>query len=176
MPHGFTLDPSTTRDSGGQLPSDTPQPMPDGQVCQAFKQTAYIRAAGIQTGVFAQSDFVNADHSQEIAQEIDIFTGTDAQQAMTKLWKAFGQCSSFSYHSNGTTVHNTLTRSRLHGTGDEAIKAVIVSPVFQGGETLVAVRMGSHIITTLYSSSGGDLGSPAVGYAKQIAHRLQAAQ
>jgi hypothetical protein len=73
-------------------------------------------------------------------------------------------------------VHSTLTRSRLHGAGDEAIKAVIVSPVFQGGETLVAVRMGSHVITTLYSSSGSDLGSPAVGYARQIAHRLQAAQ
>jgi hypothetical protein len=40
----------------------------------------------------------------------------------------------------------------------------------------VAIRMGSQIITTLYSSSGSDPGAPAVGYARQIAHRLQAAQ
>jgi hypothetical protein len=176
MPHGFTLDPSATRNTGSQLPSDNPQPVPASEVCQAFMQTSYIRAAGIETGVFAQSDFVSADHSQEIAQQIDVFTGTDAQQAMTKLWQAFGKCSSFSYQSNGTTVHSTLTRSRLSGEGDEAIKAVIVSPVFKGGETLVAIRMGSQIITTLYSSSGSDKGSPAVGYARQIAHRLQAAQ
>lgn len=176
MPDGFTLDPSATRNTGSQLPSDNSQPVPASEVCQAFMQTSFIRAAGIETGVFAQSDFVNADRSQEIAQQIDVFTGTDAQQAMTKLWQAFGKCSSFSYKSNGTTVHSTLTRSRLSGAGDEAVKAVIVSPVFQGGETLVAVRMGSQIITTLYSSSGSDLGSPAVGYAKQIAHRLQAAQ
>jgi hypothetical protein len=39
----------------------------EARVCQAFMQTSYIRAAGIETGVFAQSDFVNADHSQEIA-------------------------------------------------------------------------------------------------------------
>jgi hypothetical protein len=49
---------------------------------------------------------------------------------VTELWQAFGKCSSFSYKSNCTTVHSTLTRSRLSGAGDEAVKAVIVSPVF----------------------------------------------
>ena len=176
MPSGYELDPSATRNTGAQLPSDSAQPVPDSQLCQAFAQTSFIRVAGIRTGVFAQSDYVNADHSAEIAQEIDTFTGTDAQQAMTKLWQAFGKCSHFSYHSNGTTVSSTLTRSRLPGVGDEAIKAVVVSPVFQGGDTLVAIRMGSQIITTLVSSTSKDLGAPGVRYAKQIAQRLRAAQ
>jgi hypothetical protein len=176
MPSGYKVDPSATRDSGSQLPSDMAQPMPASQICQTFAQTSFIRAAGIQTGDFAQSDYVNAGHSKEIAQEIDIFTGTDAQGAMTTLWQEFGKCSSFSYHSNGTTASNTLTRSRLPGEGDEAIKAVIVSPLFAGGETIAAIRIGSQIITTLDSSSDHDLGSPAVGYAEQIAHRLQAAK
>lgn len=175
MPSGFQLDPSATRDTGSQLPSDTAAPLPASQVCQSFAQTSYIRAAGIRTGDFAQSDYVTADQSQEIALEIDVFTGTDAQQAMTTLWQEFGRCSSFSYQSNGTTVSSSLTRSRLPGEGDDAIKAVIVSPAFQGGETIVAVRIGAQIITTLDSSSGQNLGSPAVGYAEQIAQRLQAA-
>lgn len=171
------MNPSTTRNSGNyQLPSDDAQPMPAGQVCQAFEQTNFIRAAGFTTGDFAQSDFVNADHSQEIAEEIDVFTGTDAQQAMKTLWREFGKCSSFSYHSNGTKVSSTLTRSRLPGVGDDAIKAVSVSPVFEGGVTLVAVRVGSQIITTLDSSSGKDRGSPATDYAKRILQRLSAAQ
>lgn len=176
MPDGYKVAPSTTRNTGSQLPSDSAQPVPASQVCQAFAQTAYIRAAGIVTGDFAQSDYVSADQSQEIAEEIDIFTGTDAQKAMTTLWHEFGKCSSFSYQPNGTTVSSTLTRSRLPGKGDDAIKAVIVSPAFEGGETLVAIRMGSQIITTLDSSSSKDLGSPAVGYAEQIAQRLRAAE
>jgi hypothetical protein len=176
MPNGYKVDPSTTRNTGSQLPSDTAQSMPASQVCQAFSQTAYIRAAGIATGDFAQSDYLTADQSQEIAEEIDIYTGTDAQKAMTALWQEFGKCSSFSYQSNGTTVSSTLTRSRLPGEGDDAMRAVIVSPVFEGGETIVAIRMGSQIITTLDSSSGKDLGSPAVGYAEKIAQRLRAAE
>lgn len=176
MPSGYKLDPSTTRNTGGQLPSDKDQPLSASQVCQSFLQTAFIRAAGISTGDFAQSDFVSTDRSQEIAEEIDIFTGSDAQKAMTTLWQEFGKCSSFSYQSNGTKVSTTLTRSRLPGVGDGAIKAVFVSPVFEGGETIVAIRVGSQIITTLDSSSGKDLGSPAIGYAKQIAQRLRAAE
>ena len=175
MPSGYKVDPSGTRNTGSQLPSDTAQPVPASQVCQAFTQTSYIRAAGINTNDFAQTSYLTADQSQEIAEEIDIFTGTDAQRAMTTLWQEFGKCSSFSYPSNGTTASSTLTRSRLPGEGDDAVKAVIVSPVFQGGETIAVIRVGAQIITTLDSSSGKDLGSPAVGYAEQIAQRLRAA-
>jgi hypothetical protein len=176
LPHGYKLNPATTRNTGSELPSDAAQPMPASQVCQTFTQNAYIRAAGINTGDWAQSDYISTDQSQEIAEEIDIFTGSDAQKAMKTLWQEFGKCSSFSYPSNGTTVSSTLTRSRLPGEGDDAIKAVIVSPVFEGGETLTAIRIGSQVITTMDSSSGRDLGSPAIGYAEQIAQRLRAAE
>jgi hypothetical protein len=176
MPSGYKVDTSSTRNSEGQLPSDTAQPVPASQVCEAFTQTAYIRVAGISTNDFAQSDYLSADKSEEIAEEIDIFTGADAQKAMTTLWQQFGKCSSFSYPSNGTIAKSTLTRSRLPGGGADAMKAVIVSPLFQGGQTLVAIRVGSQIITTLDSSAGKDLGSPAVGYAEQVAQRLRAAE
>lgn len=175
MPKGYKVNTSSTINSGSQLPSDTARPIPASKLCETFTETAYIRAAGIQTGDFAQKDYINASQSGEIAEQIDIFTGTDAQKTMTKLWQDFGKCSSFSYHSNGTTVPNTLRRSRIPGEGDDAIKAVIMSPDFDGGGTLVAIRVGSQIITTLDTSSGSDMGSPAVGYAEQIAKRLQAA-
>jgi hypothetical protein len=176
MPSGYKLNQAGTRNTGSQLPSDTPKPVPASQVCAALTQTAFLRVAGIDTGDWAQGDFLSASQSQEVNEEIDIFTGTDAQKAMTTLWQEFGQCSSFSYQSNGTTAPSTLTRSLLAGVGDEGIEAVIVSPVFEGGQTIVAIRMGSQIITTLDSSSGKDLGSPAVSYAEQIAQRLRAAE
>jgi hypothetical protein len=176
LPSGFKVDPSGTLNSASQLPSDSPQPIPASKVCVTFTQTAFIRAAGITANDFAQSDYVDAGRTEEIAEEIDIFTGTDAQTAMTTLWQDFGKCASFSYPSNGTTASTRLTRSQLPGVGDFAIKAVLVSPIFRGGTTLVAVRAGSQIITTLYSSGGSDLGSPAVGWAEQIAQRLRAAK
>jgi len=176
MPSGFKLDPSSTRDTGSGLPSDTAAPVPASQACQDLTETAYIRAGGITTADFAQSNYLNADQTEEVAEEIDVFTGTDAQKVMTTLWQEFGKCASFSYKSSGTTVSNTLKRSQLSGEGDDAIKAVIVSPAFGGGETLVAIRVGSQIITTLDSSSGSDLGSSAVGYAEQMVQRLQAAK
>ena len=94
---------------------------------------------------------------------------------MTTLWQEFGKCSSFSYQASGATVSSTLKRSQLPGEGDDAIKAVIVSPTYDGGETVVAIRVGSQVITTLDSSSGSDLGSQAVSYAEQIVQRLRAA-
>ena len=175
MPKGFSEDKSGTLNTGQQLPVDSPSPVPSGQVCQGLEQTGWIGAGGISTGDFAQSDYLNAGHSAEVAQEIDVFTGNDAQQAMTTLWAQFGHCASFSYPSNGTTEKATMKRKRLTGAGDEAIEAVSVSPGFEGGLTLVAVRVGSAIITVLDSSPAGDLGAPAVGYATQITQRLQSA-
>jgi hypothetical protein len=175
MPKGYKVG-SATRNTGSQLPSDTAQPMPASQVCQAFTQSSYIRTAGIATNDWAVADYLNAPQTHEIIEEIDIFTGTDAQKAMAKLWQQFAKCSSFSYPSNGTTASSTLTRSRLPGEGSDAMKAVIVSPLFDGGQTIAAIRVGSQIITTLDSSPGNDLGSQAVGYAEQIAQRLRAAQ
>ena len=175
MPKGYTTG-AATRNTGSQLPSDSPQPVPPGQVCVAFTQTSYIRAGGITANDWAAGDYISPDQSQEVFEEIDVFTGTDAQKAMATLWQEFGQCSSFSYKSNGTTVTSKLTRTRLPGEGDDAIKAVIVSPLFEGGETIVAIRVGSQVVTTLDSAPTRDLGSPAVGYAEKIAQRLRAAE
>lgn len=175
MPKGYKTG-SAARNTGSELPSDVAQPMAASQVCQAFTESSYIRVVGIAAGDWAEGDYISADQSQEVVEEIDTFTGTDSQKAMATLWQEFGKCSSFSYQTNGTTAPSTLTRSQLPGEGGDAIKAVIVSPVIEGGETLVALRMGSQIITILDSSSGKDLGSPAVGYAEQIAQRLRAAE
>lgn len=166
---------SATRDTGSQAPSDSAQPVPASQVCAAFTQTSYIRVAGIEANVWAEGDYLSETQDREVFEQIDTFTGNDAQKVMATLWQQFGKCSSFSYESNGTTAASTLTRSRVPGEGGNAAKAVIVSPVFEGGQTLAVVRVGSQIITTLDSSPGKDLGSQALGYAEQIAQRLRAA-
>jgi hypothetical protein len=174
MPKGLKAG-SATRDTGSQVPSDSVQPVPASQVCVAFTQTSYIRVAGIDANVWAEGDYLSEAQDREVFEEIDTFTGDDAQKVMATLWQQFGKCSSFSYESNGTTAPSTLARSRVPGEGGDSVKAVITSPVFDGGQTLAAIRVGSQVITTLDSSPGKDLGAQAVDYAEQIAQRLRAA-
>lgn len=175
MPKGFTVYPQGTRYDGVALPEDTPSPVPGSQLCAILAQTAWIRAAGINTQDFAQSDYLNSGRTEEVAEEVDAFQGTDAQQAMTALWNAFGRCKSFTQSANGPTTTTYLSRSRIGGQQD-GIKAVELSPEYQGGETLVAIRVGYAIVTVLDSSTGSDNGSAALTMAERIATRLAAAE
>lgn len=172
MPAGFKLDTSGERNTGSEMPADSSAPVPASQLCDALTATSWIRVAGIQTSAFAQNDYVNSAKTAEIAQEADTFTGDDAQRAMTAIWQVFGKCSTFTQTSGGTTATYTTTRKQLPGVGDDAIEAVQTSPAYYGGTTLVAIRVGNVIVTTMDSSPGSDNGSAAVGYAERIAKNL----
>ena len=150
--------------------------MPASQVCVAFTQTSYIRAAGITAGDWAAGDYVSADQSQEVFEEIDVFTGTDAQKAMATLWQEFGKCSSFSYHVQ--RHHRDEHTDAEPGSREKATTPSRRSSCPRSSKAARPSRLSGwarKIITTLDSASGKDLGSPAVGYAEKIAQRLRAA-
>jgi len=52
----------------------------------------------------------------------------------------------------------------------------MTSSVWQGGETLVAVRVGNAVVAVDYSSSGSDKGARAVTLAAELVARLRAAE
>jgi hypothetical protein len=176
MPHGYRIDSSGTRNSGEALPQDTPQHVSASQACNLLTGTSWIVASGINSSDFAENDYLNASKTEEIAQEIDYFQPGDATKVMSRLWQAFGRCRSFTQQSAGTTAKTSLTRTRLRRVGDGGIKAVELSPVFDGGTTLAAIRVGDVIVTCLDSSGGSDEGAAAVTLAKRIAQRVRAAQ
>jgi hypothetical protein len=176
MPQGYRIDPSGTRNSGQSLPQDTPQHVSASQACNLLTGTSWIVASGINSSDFAENDYLNASKTEEIAQEIDYFQPGDATKVMSRLWQAFGRCRSFTQQAAGTTAKTSLTRARLHRVGDGGIKAVELSPVFQGGTTLVAIRVGDVIVTCLDSSGGSDEGAAAVTLARRIIQRVRAAQ
>lgn len=178
MPAGFRIDTSGERNTGSQTPFDTSQPLPASQVCGALTATSWIEVAGIEASAFAQNDYINTARTAEIAQEADTFTGGDARRAMTAIWRVFGKCAKFTQGSGGTqgsgdtTATYTMTRERLAGVGDDAIEAVQTSVAYDGGTTLVAIRVGNEIVTTMDSSPDSDKGRGAVGYAERIAKNL----
>jgi hypothetical protein len=175
MPAGYTADKTTTIYDNHALPEDQPTAVPRSKACMILTQTAWIRAAGIITDDFAQAGYASPSRTAGVAEEIDAFDGGDAKTAMNALWRAFASCKSFSQSFGTQTAATTLTRSVLHGKWP-GIKAVEVSPKFEGGVTLAAVRVGYAVVTVLDSSTGSDEGAAAVSLADRIADRLSAAE
>jgi hypothetical protein len=176
MPKGFQIDSSGTRNSGQALPQDASQPVSAKQACNLLTGTSWILAGGINSSDFAENDYTNASKTEEIAQEVDFFQPGDATKVMSRLWQVFGRCRSFTQQAAGTTAKTSTTRTRLRKVGNGGIKAVELSPVLDGGTTLVAIRVGDAIVTCLDSSAGSDDGAAAVTLAKHIAQRVRAAQ
>ena len=176
MPAGFKLDTQGARNTGPGVAQDSSSPVPANKVCNLLTGTSWILAAGVDSATFAQNDYLDAGHTQEIAQEIDTFGGSDATKVMSGLWQAFGHCRGFTQRYNGMTAKTTLVRSRPTSAAYAAIKAVQTSPTFTGGTTLAAIRTGNAIVTVLYSSSSSNKGAAALTLAEQIAQRVQHVQ
>jgi len=125
---------------------------------------------------FAANGYRNV-YSDEIDQMIAVYAETVVGQAiMTNLGKLFGLCSSFTSTSSGQKMRMRLMRSAGPALGDASIKGVMTSSVWQGGETLVAVRVGNAVVAVDYSSSGSDKGARAVTLAAELVARLRAAE
>ena len=172
MPSGYKLDTDGQRNTGDSKAADESQP-PGAKVCSMLTASSWVNAGGISAGSFAQNDYMNSAKTGEVAQEVDSFTGTDAQQVMSALWAAFGKCAKFTDSSSGMTAKVTMVSSKLSGVGDEAFKGVQTADAYEGGMTLAAIRVGNSIVTVMVSSPKGDKGSAAIGYATTIAKNLR---
>ncbi|HEV7935069.1 MAG TPA: hypothetical protein VGP70_22510 [Actinomadura sp.] len=175
MPKGFQLSADGVRNTGDAVAPSSSTPVAPGKVCGMLRQTSWTRVSGIGNATFAQNDFMDAGHTNQFAQEIDTFHGDDAQKVMSGLRKAFARCATFTDKADGMTAKVKLVRSALPGAGDEGIKAVQTSPAWEGGMTMVAIRVGNTIVTAFYSSSHADKGAAGVGMAKKIAKNVQSA-
>jgi hypothetical protein len=175
MPKGFHISAEGARNSAEAVAPASKEPLPPGKVCEVFTQTAWIRAGGVANATFAQNDYVDAGRTNQVAQELDGFHGDDAQAAMAGLRKSLAGCAHYTQKSNGMVAKVKIVHSALKNTGDEAIKAVETSPVWEGGMTLVAVRVGTTVITVFYSSSHADKGAAAVKMARQLADNVSEA-
>jgi hypothetical protein len=174
LPAGFRPYTPGLRNSADGISPDSSSPVPAGQVCGRLTGTSWIEAAGIDGAAFAEREYNNSGRTETIGEEIDTFDSGDAQKVMSGLWKAFGQCKAFTQDYSGMQARTTTVRAKLPGAGDEAIKAVETSPTFKGGTTLVAIRIGSTIVTCIYSSEHSDLGAPAATWAERIGQRVEA--
>jgi hypothetical protein len=169
FPAGFTADPTGSVNTGSsyQQPSPAAAGAPD---CQRLDGTAWVVLGGVGSVSFAQDDYIDQSTSEQYAQEIDVFTGTGAQQVMTGLRNLSHTCPSFQDQQTSSTVSVKLRKGpRL---GEDALTFLLDSPRWQGGTALEAVRIGSAVITVLYSADSGTGRAQATRLASAIAAKL----
>ncbi|QTD98994.1 hypothetical protein [Streptomyces cyanogenus] len=166
FPAGFTLEADGASDSGGKFlaPSSRKTAKPD---CTRLEGTSWIQVTGFEGGVaFAQDDYVNADKTEEVAQEADAFQGTTAKTVMKQLQSVAAECATFT--DTDTHAKVKVKGESTAGLGDEAYTMTLTSGTWETGTTLIAVRSGNTVVTVL-STAGSDNGAAA---AKKVTTRI----
>ncbi|MEW2620639.1 hypothetical protein [Streptomyces sp. NPDC048106] len=169
FPAGFAIETDNSADSGAQLitPSARKTGKPD---CTKLEATSWIQVTGYEDSAsFAQNDYVNAQKTEELAQEIDEFPGAQGTAVMKQLATVATECATFTDTSEHATVK--VAGKATAGLGDEAYTITLTSGKWQNGTTLVAARSGSSVVTVL-STAGNDNGAAS---AKKLTTTLLAA-
>ncbi|MDH6109278.1 hypothetical protein P3T36_000050 [Kitasatospora sp. MAP12-15] len=174
IPSQLKIDASGTRSTGdGFNPPLSPSAAPAGHVCDALNASNWVDAAGIASASFAQNDYT--DDSQDMfAQELDAFRGNEAQAVMAGLKQVLTTCHTYTRVQNGQNYTVTVTLKSLPGVGDEAIQAVATSPDLDGGQTMVAARVGSVVVTT-YDNDQNSTGTAGVALTEALVKNVTAA-
>ena len=178
MPSGFRLNPKWAADSGGTPypPLSATPTAPSARQCDRLTGAPWLPAAGLSPTSFAANGFRDV-YRNEIDQMVAVYPRAGlGESVMTNLAKLFTLCSSFTSTSSGQRMRMTLKRSAGPVVGDGSIKAVMTSSIWQGGETLVAIRVGNAVASVSYISADSDLGAGAVTLATKLAARLDATQ
>jgi hypothetical protein len=171
LPPGFKVNVPLVRDSQDVFAPPSTAPAARRAACRRLAGTAWIEAAGVGAASFAQTGFRDS-YGEEIDAEIDTFRGNEAALVMARLRKVFAACSAFNMTTSG--LHTVVKAATKAGpaVGDESVKAILTAAVWQGGETLAAIRVGNTVVSVNDSTSKSDLGAAAARIAARIARRL----
>jgi hypothetical protein len=162
---GFAVDPETTRDTGGtyRVPATHNAAKPD---CTRFGSTGWIDLSGIEGVSFAQNSYTSKNTSAELDQEIDVYRGTTSTDVMTALTKAVAACPGYPDADTKSTVK--IVGAATSGLGDDAYTITLTDAAWESGTTLVAVRVGTAVVSIL-STDGADNGADS---AKKLAEQV----
>ena len=158
FPNGFSADPGGSVNTGDTYQKPT---APGKLPCARLDATSWVDLSGLGSVSFAQSDFIDQATSEEAAQEIDVYRGTSARAVMTALRKVASRCPRFTDSQTSSVV--TVRLGKGPAVGDESLSFRLSSPRWQGGTTLVAVRVGTAVVTVLFSADSG-AGATQAGY------------
>jgi hypothetical protein len=168
FPSGFAIDSSGARDTGDGYITQSVADVPKSDCTKLLGTSWSSEITGISGVSFAQNDYANKDLSESVAQEIDAYRGTTAQTMMEALGKVALACPSVA--DSQTSSKAKVTERATAGLGDSAYTITVTDSAWQNGQTLVAARVGTAVVTVL-SSDGTDNGA---GTAQKLSRQLVA--
>lgn len=167
---GYAVDTSGTQDTGDayQDAADTHPAKPD---CTKLDTNAWIGITGMTGASFTQEQRMNAHRTAEVDQGIDVFKGSGAATALGRVAAISTSCPSFLDGDTRSKV--TVKEKALPGVGDGAYVITLTSAGWQTGSTLVAVRVGTAVVSVFSGDDSGHDGSvTAEKVARHIAGQL----
>lgn len=168
FPAGYGINSADSVNTGSAyVPPTTSANLP----CSRLDGTAWIDLARVGPVSFAQDDYIDKDTSEEYAQEIDVFQGSSAQQAMAGLRSVARTCPSFTDSQTRDTV--TVQLHSGPSLGDDALTFLLSNPAWAAGTALIAVRVGNSVITVLYSGASGSGAPQATSLASLLARNVE---
>lgn len=167
LPKGFSINSAdTVNTADGYNPAAPPSAVSTSKACDAIHGTSWIDATGLSSLSFAQNDY--SDSAQDLfGQEVDGYRGDDAKTVMSSLRKVFTECADAKIKQDGAAYSAHTTHKTLAGLGDDAVEAVTTSASLDGGTTLIAVRVGDLVVTTIYNDQK-DTGSADLALTRRL--------
>jgi hypothetical protein len=151
FPPGFAVDPSASTETGDTY--QEPAPAAGAPRCAHLNASAWVDLSGVGAVSWAQNDYVDKVTSAQYDQEIDVYRGTSAQAAMAGLRKLATTCPNFQDSQTSSTV--TVKLASGPALGEDALTLTLDSPNWAGGTALEAIRVGTAVVTVLYSATSG---------------------
>jgi hypothetical protein len=172
LPAGFKVSKNLVRDTADAFGPAAKAVKPSKAACKQLDTNVWIGGAGIGSAAFAQTGYTNGS-GLEIDAEIDSYRGTDADKVMINLEKLFSVCSSYKTTTPGVGKSTVkVVQKAGPKVGDNSIKAILTSPVWQDGSTLIAIQVEKSVVSLLYSSSKPVSATKAAKLAETMAKRL----
>ena len=169
FPPGFAVDPGASTETGDTY--QEPAPAAGAPRCAHLNASAWVDLSGVGAVSWAQNDYVDKVTSAQYDQEIDVYRGTSAQAAMAGLRKLATTCPNFQDSQTSSTV--TVKLASGPALGEDALTLTLDSPNWAGGTALEAIRVGTAVVTVLYSATSGTGTTQATTLATPITKNIK---
>jgi hypothetical protein len=169
FPPGFAVDPGASTETGDTY--QEPSPAAGTPNCANLNASAWVDLSGVGAVSWAQNDYVDKVTSAQYDQEIDVYRGTSVQAVMAGLRKLAATCPSFKDSQTSSTV--TVKLASGPALGEDALAFTLDSPSWAAGTALEAIRVGTAVVTVLYSATSGTGADQATTLATLITKNIQ---
>ena len=169
FPPGFAVDPAASTETGDTY--QEPSAAAGAPNCANLSASAWVNLSGVGAVSWAQNDYVDKVTSAQYDQEIDVYRGTSAQAAMAGLRKLATTCPNFQDSQTSSTM--TVKLASGPALGEDALTLTLDSPNWAGGTALEAIRVGTAVVTVLYSATSGTGTTQATTLATPITKNIK---